>query len=119
MKTFNDELLQIKANAASVKFFEHRGYTIKSANENSPAPIVAIDEESETLVFASVLVSKEGFASEETPREVMEQAAAEYLAAHAEELPENVTIRFDAVGVLVLSPERAMIRHHINCLGSM
>lgn len=112
----DSEMMQIKANTATVKFLEHRGYTTVNINDNRPAPIIVKDED-DTLVFVSVQVSEGGFESEETPREVMESVAAEWLAAHGDEIEGNTAIRFDVVGVLVVSENRALLRHHINAYG--
>ena len=43
-----------------------------------------------------------------------ERLAARYLAT-SEEV--NVGVRFDAIGILVLAADKALVRHHVNALG--
>lgn len=49
----------------------------------------------------------------------MEINAAKWPGQHGDD-PENVevTIRFDSIAMLVIGEDRALLRHHINCLGS-
>lgn len=52
-------------------------------------------------------------------RERMGSAAARWLAAHAGgEGTIDVSVRFDAIGMIVLSENKALLRHRINCLGA-
>lgn len=40
-------------------------------------------------------------------------------AAHAgDEDLADVRVRFDTIGMMVLSENKALLRHHINCLGA-
>lgn len=64
-----------------------------------------------TLVFATIQygVIGEGFPKEKVDREEFENVAAVYLAEHDTlECP----IRFDNISILVVSDDRAMLRHH-------
>lgn len=40
----------------------------------------------------------------------------DYLAGHPEHA--DVGVRFDTAAILVIGPDRALIRHHINCMGA-
>ena len=44
----------------------------------------------------------------------MERTAMDWLVHHDERL--DVPVRFDAVSVAVLGEQRAMLRHHVNCV---
>lgn len=49
----------------------------------------------------------------------MEINAAKWLAENAnDERFVNVSVRFDIISMLALSEGRALLRHHINCLGA-
>lgn len=48
-------------------------------------------------------------------RRKYESLAAIYLQDHDYV---DIAVRFDVIGILVLGPERAFIRHHINAFGA-
>lgn len=110
-----------RGEAAAARYLEHIGYEIVERNwecKYGEADIVAYDEE--TLVFVEVKTRtsiKKGFPSEAvTPekRHRYEQIAACYLAdCHECDFP----VRFDVIGLLVVSPDRAMIKHTVNAFG--
>lgn len=120
------EKLQEKAIKAAEKFVAHRGYEVLDTNW-SPEEGVAIDlvaMEDDAVVFIDVTarndVSK-GLPEEDAAgsRQRMEIAAAMWLSQHMDdERFLDATIRFDKIAMLVIGEDRALLRHHINALGS-
>lgn len=114
--------LNLKATKAASRFLEHRGYEVLETGWKCPAgtsDIVA--EDGDVLVFVDVSARSSidrGFPTDSCSRETRtrrEMVALAYLAEHPDiaERP----LRFDNVALLVVGPDRAMIRHHINALG--
>ncbi|WP_304426211.1 YraN family protein [uncultured Adlercreutzia sp.] len=114
--------LSLKATKAASRFLEHRGYEVLETGWKCPAgtsDIVA--EDGDVLVFVDVSARSSidrGFPTDSCSRETRahrEMVALAYLAEHSDvtERP----IRFDNVALLVVEPDRAMVRHHINALG--
>lgn len=116
------ENLQARAIGAVEKYLAHKGYEVIETSPESGADVVARDEE--TLVFVDVTVREgadKGMPDENLPaaRERMESAAAKWLAAHSnDEDIADVRVRFDIIGMMVLSENKALLRRHINCLGA-
>lgn len=118
-----DDRLAARANKAAAKFLDRRGYKVLARDwicHAGSANIIAKDED--TLVFVQVIacskVSK-GFPSERVnhaKRDRFEKIAAAYL----QENPlEDTTVRFDVISLLVLGPDRAFLRHHVNAFGAV
>ena len=53
----------------------------------------------------------------EASRERLESAAAQWLAEHDDE-PVDVSVRFDAISMMVIDDRRAFLRHHVNRFGT-
>lgn len=107
--------LKSRALDATKSCLEKKGYEIVGSTDRG---LVAV--ENGELVFVSVLVrmanKTKGFAEDLSNREKREIEACQWLA-------ENPTIdplpfRFDEVSLIVVSDDRAILRHHINCLDS-
>ena len=114
--------LNLKAMKAASRFLEHRGYEVLETGWKCPAgtsDIVADDDG--VLVFVDVSArdgADRGFPAEscsQQTRTSREMIALAYLAEHDDGTERPV--RFDNVAVVAFSPDRAMIRHHINALG--
>lgn len=114
--------LSLKATKAASRFLEHRGYEVLETGWKCPvgtSDIVA--EDGDVLVFVDVSARSSidrGFPTDSCSRENRtrrEMVALAYLAEHSDvtERP----IRFDNMALLVVGPDRAMVRHHINALG--
>ena len=58
-----------------------------------------------------------GIPEEPIDRKRFERIAAAYLAEHPEHV--DCEVRADAVSLLVISTDRAMIRHYVNALGAV
>ena len=117
MTNFNE-----RARAAAERFLTHRGYDILETpwvapNGKDKFDIVA--EEGDTLVFVDVF-AREGaceFPDERMERQHAEGLALQYLANTDQDIADK-PIRFDAISLVTLNESRALLRHHIHCLGS-
>lgn len=117
--------LQERAIEAAKKFITRKGYEVIEASwrsENTGSiDLIARDEE--MLIFIDVAAHEgidKGMPEENLPaaRERMEINAAKWLAQHVDdESFVDVRVRFDTIGMMVLSENRALLRYHINCLG--
>lgn len=112
--------LNAKAKQAAESFLSRRGYDILDDGWEDPSGIVDIvAREGDVLVFAEVTVTRDssrGFPrerSDEGCRAAREASALAYLAEHD---VTDMMVRFDTVSLVVLGSDRALVRHHINCL---
>ncbi|MEG0476741.1 MAG: YraN family protein [Raoultibacter sp.] len=121
-KKMHNKTLGARGEHAAVLFLERRGYEIIERNWVCPggeADIIARDDD-DCLVFIEVKTrsgAEKGFPSEAVTaakRARYEKIATYYLAQHP---LEDVYVRFDVVSIVVVAPERAFIRHHINAFG--
>lgn len=115
------EDLDNRGRAAAARFLDRRGYDVIEVDWTCAAgcaDIVAMD--GEAIVFVEVLVRHAedmGMPEERTDekgRSRRERVAAMYLAGVD---AVDVRVRFDVVSIVVISPDRAMMRHHIDALG--
>ncbi len=112
-----------RALAAAERYLEHRGYALIESSPTLPVDnltdIVAND--GNAIVFIEVLAKDNadtGFPEEldsERIREVKEMAAIRWLERQGGRYC-DMAIRFDVVSLVVLAPDRALIRHHINAM---
>ena len=106
------ENLKQRAVQAAERFLHHRGYDVVDVGWKSPAG-------DDDLVFVEV-AARDGAAAGFPPsrnqgelRARRERAALAYLAEKgADEGP----VRFDDVSLVIVAPDRALVRHHINSL---
>lgn len=114
--------LKTKATKAASRFLERCGYDVLETGWKCAAGTTDIvAEDGDVLVFVDVSARDSidrGFPTESCSQETRarrEMVALAYLSEHPDvtERP----IRFDNVAVVAFSPDRAMIRHHINALG--
>ncbi|MEF9925371.1 MAG: YraN family protein [Raoultibacter sp.] len=121
-KKMHNKTLGARGEHAAGLFLERRGYEIIERNWVCPggeADIIARDDD-DCLVFIEVKTrsdAEKGFPSEAVTaakRARYEKIATYYLAQHP---LEDVFVRFDVVSIVVVAPERAFIRHHINAFG--
>lgn len=109
-----------KSNQAAAAYLNRRGYEIVEQpwedDIDSPVSIVAQDEE--TLVFVSVSARRnsDSFPQEHVNEEELEGFAISWLKDNRDHAA--CAIRFDHIGLLLISPDRALIKHHINAWGS-
>ena len=113
--------LGARGEEAAVRFLERHDYEIIERNWTCPAgeaDIIAMDDDA--VVFVEVKTRRStdmGLPSEAVDakkRERYERIAAMFLA-HYDVV--DVQVRFDIISIVVVSPDRAMIRHHINAFG--
>lgn len=118
----NKELGRRGEDAAAL-YLVRRGYDILERNWTcfaGEADIIARD--GEALVFVEVKTRssvEKGFPAEavDAPkRERYEKIALAYLT---EESFSDMPVRFDVVSIVVLAPDRAFIRHHINAFSAV
>lgn len=121
-KSMRSKELGRRGEDAAVRFLYGRGYEIIERNWTcfaGEADIIAKD--GDCLVFAEVKTRSDcqkGFPSEavdKLKREKYEKIALAYLADN-DFL--DMSIRFDVVSIVVVSPDRALIRHHINAFSA-
>lgn len=107
-----------KGEEAAARFLYKRGYEILERNWTcfaGEADIIARD--GECIVFVEVKTRRDcqkGFPSEavdEAKRSRYEKIALTYLADCGEK---EAPVRFDVVALVVIAPDKAVIRHHIN-----
>ena len=103
--------------AAAARFLQRNGYTILERNWTcfaGEADIIAINDEA--LVFVEVKTRRnadKGLPSEavtRAKREKYERIALAYIQDH---FFGEAVVRFDVVAIIVLSDDRAFIRHHL------
>lgn len=114
---------KLRVIAAAKRFLYHRGYIIKKIINNNPVfDIIAVEDDPEDdsnpyLVFVRVFGQLRGyyFAEPEIDRAEFEKEAISYLKEQGDKYV-GYNVRFDAISIIVLSEDRAFIRHHINAL---
>ena len=117
MTKFND-----RARAAATRYLQHRDYEILETPWVAPSGKGGFDivaEDGNVLVFVDVFARKggEGFPEERMDRKRAEGLALQYLANTDQDIADR-PIRFDAIALVSLNESRALVRHHIHCLGS-
>lgn len=108
--------LQEKAAKAATRFIERKGYELLEAGWTSPEgtriDLIANDED--TLIFIDVTATEYGeggFEGGKVKRSDLEIAAS-WLAAKSHD--GEIQVRFDIIDMLVVSTDRALLRHHIH-----
>ncbi|WP_371298318.1 YraN family protein [Paraeggerthella sp.] len=107
-----------KSNQAAAAYLNRRGYEIIEQpwedDIDSPVGIVAQDEDS--LVFVSVAARRnsDSFPQEHVNEEELEGFAISWLKDNHDHAA--CAIRFDHIGLLLISPDRALIKHHVNVM---
>lgn len=116
------EEIDARARAAAARFLERRGYNVVATDWKCAAGVIDIvAEDGGFVVFIEVRVSSEarGDLPEERAPEASERMRLERIAAiyFANNDLVDVGFRFDVIAIRVISPDRAIFRHHINALG--
>ncbi len=115
--------LKTRGTMAASRFLASRGYDVLEEDWQGDAgscEVIALD--GDVLVFADVKTRSDaakGFPTEHNGASVRtrrEAIAIEYLTGHPEHV--DMGIRFDEVSILLTYPARALVRHHINCMGA-
>ena len=109
---------------AAAKFLERHGYEIIVRNwtcSAGEADIIARD--GDALVFVEVKTrsnTEKGLPEEAittAKRKRYEKIAVSFLKGFDLDEADDVQVRFDVVSIVVVSPDRAFVRHHINAFG--
>lgn len=117
--------LKEKAVKAAERFLVQRGYEVVENNwkSESGSSIDLVAREDDTVVFVNVY-ARSGIdrgtpkESSESSRERREIAAAAWLSEYADdESIVDTSVRFDNIAMMLVSESRALLKHHINCLG--
>lgn len=103
-------------------FLGKKGFNCIEINEDDKK-IIAFHEDN--LVFIDVVISDTGFKECELSRTEREEYAIKYLLNNSDMVistkayKENnfETVRFDELSCSIYGGDKAMLRHHINCLG--
>ena len=120
MKTMKQRALK-----ACEKYLSLNGYDILETSWECPAgtiDIIAHDIDADTVAFTTVTYTEdasEGFSEKPvTPslRSHLESIALSFLATTD---IIDVPVRFDTIKLVVLGGDRAMLRHHVNALGTL
>lgn len=105
--------LQEKAVKAATCFIERKGYELLEIGWASPEgtriDLIANDED--TLVFIDATATEYGEGGK-VKRSDLKIAAASWLAGNSPD--GEIQGRFDNIDILVVSADRALLRHHIN-----
>lgn len=114
------ENLKQRAIQAAERFLCHRGYDIVDVGWKSPAggiDIVARDDDA--LVFVEVAArdgASTGFPPSRNEGELRARREGAAIAYLAENGADEGPVRFDDVSLVIVAPDRALVRHHINSL---
>ena len=79
-----------------------------------------IAKEDNAIVFVTVKSRKakdKGFPESTATREELEAFAIDWLSSNETECV-DCPVRFDVIALILVSPDRAMIRHHINAMSA-
>lgn len=113
-------LYATRAMKAIGRYLELRGAEILEegwAHGDDKADYIICDEDAVAFVFGYVHENMgAGIPDERIDRKSFERLAAAYLAEHPEHA--DCAVRADTVTVLVLSSDRAMVRHYVNALSA-
>lgn len=109
--------LQEKAVKAATRFIERKGYELLETGWTSPegTKIDLIANDEDALAFIDVTATEYGeggFEGGKVKRGDLEIAAASWLAGNSPD--GEIQVRFDIIDMLVVSADRAPLRHHIN-----
>lgn len=117
------DFISDRVNAAAIKFLERRGYEIIDPSwsiAEGQNGIIANDEGTLVFVDTAANQSTSGMPDEdnsEESRRVFEDAAAKWLADPEAVDYADTPVRFDAIRMLVIGADRALLRHHIGRFG--
>ena len=113
--------LKNRAIQAANAFITRRGYEVLdeewgTTQEDLRVDLIAKDENAIVFIDVKARANGDSLPEESIDRKRLEQVAAQWLAAHPD-AGSDITVRFDAISMLVIGEDRALLRHHINVLG--
>ena len=107
--------LQEKAVKAATRFIERKGFELLDSGWTSPegTQIDLIANNEDTLVFIDVTATEYGEGGFEGGKvSCSDLEIASWLAGNSPD--GEIQVRFDIIDMLVVSTDRALLRHHIN-----
>lgn len=114
-----NEKLSSRMAYATERLLNSKGYEVLSVlrHEDGASALEVVAKVDGTMVFIDVdaTVGTDGFEEKHASRGDREARAARYLAEHPY-LEAEVVVRFDEISFMILADNRAMVRHHIDCL---
>lgn len=97
---------------AAEKFLVRKGYEVLDSRDGF---VVAMDDEA--LAFVKVRVREgDGFCDFDSSKSMRQEFECFALRWLLENKHVDVPIRFDELAMVVVGDDRALLRHHINCL---
>lgn len=115
--------LGARGESAAARFLRRRGYEIIERNWTCFAGEVdIIAANGEALVFVEVKTRsgvRKGFPSEavdRAKRDRYERIALAYVQSHC---IGEVIVRFDIIAIVVVGPDRALVRHHLGAFSAV
>ena len=107
--------LENRAIKAASMFVARRGYEVLDEEWGIPEQEIKIDlvaRDKNDIVFIDVKARAHGdsLPDEDIDRKRLESVAARWLASHPEQA-EDVTVRFDAISMMVVREDRALSRY--------
>lgn len=116
MQELHDKVIE-----GAKKFLERRNYEVISREWEAPngyaIDLVAKDNDDDCLVFIEVNENTDkagGFKYACSNRHEVEIAVAMWLSGNSD-IYSDIPVRFDSISMIVLSEDRAFLRHHKNC----
>lgn len=117
MKSFNTKVYK-----AAALFLSRRGYEIIDEpwkEDKGMLPVDIVAREDDTVVFVRAKGQKaeesRSFNSEALDRDKLEAFAVDWFEKNADEYA-DCPFRFDAISMVVITEDKALLRHHINAL---
>ncbi|WP_058270954.1 hypothetical protein [Olsenella massiliensis] len=115
------EAIDTRAKKGVRVYLERRGFEILEegwAHGGDVAEFLTRDVDDLVFVFCQVTQNGgEGFPEEDADRAALERLAAAYLAEHLDF--EDVLVRLAVVSMLIVGESRALLRRHLNALGTL
>lgn len=114
-KVLKKQPVEDRAAKAAVAFLERSGYELVESVCELAGRKWIVAKDGDELVFAFVTASYEGWEHGlDVKREDFESAMSEYFANNIDSVPECL-VRCDELSMHVVSNDRALLRHHVNC----
>lgn len=113
--------LMERAFQAASRYLTLKGYEMLDDSWEDPVTgdqvgVVADDDGDIVFATVSARTGVDGFGKEAKDRGRLESLAAKWLASHQEDDLVDRRVRFDDISMLVVSENRALLRHHVNTL---
>lgn len=103
-----------KGTAAAAAYLERAGFTLVDQPADQPARIYALDGETLVVVEVTTRRTAKSDPNNATTTPTARKRYARLVAAARERyaIPTSAPARLDAITLLVIAPDRALLRHH-------